>query len=81
MDCTTWKYFRKLTLSGVLAAAVILSITPAIPKKGMAISIATTIKIKTEATITKRANINCGKGFIPRKAVVAIALFFVLGQR
>jgi len=50
------------------------------PKNGIATMIPTTRNTKTVATIINRVNISWAKGFIPRKAVVVIAMILFGGK-
>ena len=45
------------------------------PKRGIAIAIEATKKIKKQVKITNRENMSCGKGFIPLNAVKAILIY------
>jgi len=46
------------------------------PKSGTASRSDATIKARKEIMVTKAANNNCGKGFIPLKAVNAMTINF-----
>jgi hypothetical protein len=58
-----------------------LSIIPERPVNGIAARIDKAKKVKKEITITKITKINWAPGFMPRKAVIAIILFFLKAQR
>jgi hypothetical protein len=78
----TWKYFKKPIFSGeFIPSGVRLFIKLAIPRNGIVTIIPTIINTRTDATITKAANISWEKGFISRKAVKSMLDFFVQEQR
>jgi len=76
MDCTTWKYFRRLTLPGFPRSfSVGILIIESRPKTGIATITDNTINARKQTIITNAENKSWENGFIPRNAEKAMSIY------